>query len=89
MSEEDRVDDPPEHGDEFDRVSGSERLHPTPHSDVCERCGANLHVRRGLCRRCRKLLIGEGKALEEQPERFVQQARPAPLHNPPWRRRGA
>lgn len=88
MTEDGAVDPPEKHAD-FDRVRGSERLHPTPPSDVCERCGADRHVRRGLCRGCRKLLIGEGKELAEEQRRLAQQARPAPLHSPPWRRRGA
>ncbi len=85
----DEVGGPPERGGEFERVSGSERLHPTPPADICERCGENEHVRRGLCRRCRKLLVGEGKPLAEERRRIARQTPASPLHSPPWRRRGA
>jgi len=49
------------------------RAHPGP--DVCERCGANEHVHDRLCRRCRRLLLGEGT--------IVAPARPAAPHSAP------
>lgn len=56
-------------------------------SDVCERCGSDHHVHRGLCHRCREV-VGD-TAVPPAAERRPDQAVPEPLHNPPWRRRGA
>ncbi|GEM_PF-2332230 len=57
--------------------------------DVCRRCGANEHVHRGLCRRCRRVLMGEGSVVTEEKVPEPHQAQPEPLHRPPWKRRGA
>lgn len=56
---------------------------------VCERCGANEHVHRGLCRACRKTLTGSGEVLAPENREEPTQAPRIPLHRPPWRRRGA
>ena len=56
---------------------------------VCERCGANLHVHRGLCRRCRKVLLGEGRMAGRADVGALHSADVGRLRNPPWRRRGA
>jgi hypothetical protein len=63
-------------------------------SDVCERCGANEHVHEGLCRKCRKALLGEARQVHEDEVEFEHEKpthheQAEPLHNPPWRRRGA
>lgn len=55
---------------------------------VCERCGAEEHVHRSLCRRCRELVDG-GTAAPRLTQPEPRSAQPEPLHNPPWRRRGA
>jgi hypothetical protein len=56
---------------------------------VCGKCGANEHVHRGLCRRCRRLLLGDGRIAGTELFRGPHEASPEPLHSPPWRRRGA
>lgn len=57
-------------------------------SGVCERCGTDEHVHRGMCRRCREAVDGGARA-PQHAEQAPRQAQPEPLHNPPWRRRGA
>jgi hypothetical protein len=42
---------------------------------VCHNCGATRHVRRGLCRSCRKRALGTGEPVPEVTER---PPRPAP-----------
>jgi len=64
-------------------------LHPHPGPDVCERCGSNTKVHKGLCHRCREALRGEGTPVSAPQGEKPHQAQPEPLHNPPWRRRGA
>jgi ribosomal protein L40E len=59
------------------------------HATVCRKCGANEHVHRGLCRRCRRLSMGESRVLPPESIEKPHEASPEPLHNPPWRRRGA
>jgi len=59
------------------------------YAGVCKSCGANEHVHEGLCRRCRKVLIGQGEVLAPGHEERPHQADDEPLHSPPWRRRGA
>lgn len=68
-----------------------ERPHLLSHmrAGLCERCGTDEHVHEGLCRHCRKVLVGEGKILEHRHEEHPHQAADIPLRNPPWRRRGA
>lgn len=65
------------------------QLHPTLQAGVCESCGSNEHVHRGLCRHCRHVLIGEGELRRPEHQERPHQASPEPLHSPPWRRRGA
>ncbi|MDE3086662.1 MAG: hypothetical protein KGJ77_07835 [Acidobacteriota bacterium] len=55
----------------------------------CQRCGTDEHVHEGLCRRCRKVLLAEGTPVREARRRPPRAAQTEPLHNPPWRRRGA
>lgn len=63
---------------------------PHGHGDaVCERCGSADAVQRGLCRRCRTTLRGEGHDLPPERSRAPHPATPRPPRNPPWRRRGA
>jgi len=82
-------DDISKHADEIERPSAHPHIHPHPHADVCERCGSNDSVRKGLCHRCRETLRGEGKVLAPEHAEKPHQAQPEPLHSPPWRRRGA
>jgi hypothetical protein len=56
---------------------------------VCERCAANENVVKGLCHRCRELLLGPGTLLGPEHQEKPHQADTEPLHSPPWRRRGA
>ncbi|HUY23488.1 MAG TPA: hypothetical protein VMV22_14225 [Acidimicrobiales bacterium] len=56
---------------------------------VCRSCGANEHVHRGLCRRCREVLEGAGSVLPAEHAEHPRRPEVEPLHNPPWRRRGA
>jgi len=94
MSELERADTLQQHPD-----SGLGRELNGPHADagrgrpyrtsVCGKCGANEHVHRGLCRRCRRMLSGEGRIVPTDGVRKPLAASPEPLHNPPWRRRGA
>ena len=74
--------------DEVERFTRP-HLHPHPDADVCERCGSNDSVRKGLCHRCREILRGEGKVVSPEHAEKPHQAQPEPLHSPPWRRRGA
>lgn len=76
-----------EHGGEHGRRHY--RLFADLGEDVCEKCGSNDHVHDRLCRRCREALRGEGELLAAEHQEEPHQAYPAPLHNPPWRRRGA
>jgi len=82
-----------EHGGEPKSKDEKEPEHPhlRPHLDagVCENCSTNEHVHEGLCRRCRKVLLGEGKILPPEHEERLHQADGSPLHSPAWRRRGA
>lgn len=59
------------------------------HVTPCERCGSTDAVHRGLCRRCRNTLRGEGQELPPETRHEPHEADPRPLRNPPWRRRGA
>jgi len=63
------------------------RAHLEP--GVCERCGTNEHVHEGLCRRCRKLLLGKGTVLDTEDRTDPHSADVPPLHSPPWQHRGA
>ena len=74
---------------EAQRPSAHPHIHPHPHADVCERCGSDDSVHKGLCHRCREILRGEGTVLPPEAAEKPHQARPEPLHSPPWRRRGA
>lgn len=56
-------------------------------SDICERCGTDQHVHRGLCHRCRDT-VGDSQA-PGAARHVAHQATVEPPHNPPWRRRGA
>ncbi|HYA67408.1 MAG TPA: hypothetical protein VED63_01635 [Acidimicrobiales bacterium] len=67
----------------------TENPHPERSPDVCERCAANEHVHKGLCRLCREVLLGQGTLLEPEHRERPHQADSEPLHSPPWRRRGA
>ena len=69
--------------------SAHPHLHPHYGPDVCERCGANEKVHKGLCHRCREILRGEGRVLKAEHAEQPHQAQAEPLHSPPWRRRGA
>jgi len=60
-----------------------------PPVSVCDECGSDDEVHRGLCRRCRSVLRGEGTHPPAGSSERPHQADPEPLHNPPWRRRGA
>ena len=64
------------------------RLGRRPRAGVCERCGSDHHVHRGLCHRCRELVDG-GRPVPDAARPAPHQASPEPLHDPPWRRRGA
>ena len=84
-----------DHGANLDRETsqGPEHFHPhlLPHYgvDVCERCGSNDHIHKSLCRKCHELLLGEATVAGTGQLARPHQADPAPLHSPPWRRRGA
>lgn len=56
---------------------------------VCERCGSDEHVHRGLCHRCRGVEGPTGVPAPPEGQPAPYQAQPEPQHNPPWRRRGA
>ena len=56
---------------------------------VCRNCGANEHVHRGMCRRCREIFEGAGTVLAPDHPRAPRASHAQPLHCPPWRRRGA
>ena len=56
---------------------------------VCRICGSNRTVHRGLCRPCRRAMLGPGLPLGPDPVERPHQASPAPLHSPPWKHRGA
>jgi hypothetical protein len=58
-------------------------------TDVCERCGSNDKVHKNLCHRCREILLGHGTVVTPTPVEAPHEAQAAPLHSPPWRRRGA
>jgi hypothetical protein len=81
------------HEHEAHREETAEHFHPHLHphfgEDVCERCGSNEHVHKALCRKCHELLLGQGAILGPEHQEHPHQANPAPLHSPPWRRRGA
>jgi hypothetical protein len=78
-----------ERADEVEPASVHPDLHPHLLVNVCERCGSNDSVRKGLCHGCREILRGERKVMESEHTEKPHQAQPEPLHSPPWRRRGA
>jgi hypothetical protein len=86
---DDKHHEPAERANEDEPSFLHPHLHPHLHVDVCERCGSNDGVRKGLCHSCREILLGEGKVMAPEHMEKPHQAQPEPLHSPPWRRRGA
>ena len=56
---------------------------------VCRSCGATHHVRRGLCRACRKRALSTGEPVPETPERPPGRPDLEPPHGRPWVHRGS
>jgi NMD protein affecting ribosome stability and mRNA decay len=56
---------------------------------VCHNCGATRHVRRGLCRSCRKRALGTGEPVPEVTERPPARPDLEPPHGRPWVHRGS
>jgi NMD protein affecting ribosome stability and mRNA decay len=56
---------------------------------VCHNCGATRHVRRGLCRSCRKWALGTGEPVPEVTERPPARPDLEPPHGRPWVHRGS
>jgi NMD protein affecting ribosome stability and mRNA decay len=56
---------------------------------VCHNCGATRHVRRGLCRSCRRRALGTGEPVPEVTERPPARNDLEPPHGRPWVHRGS
>jgi len=56
---------------------------------VCRSCGATQHVRRGLCRSCRKRALGAGEPVPEVPKQPPPRPDLEPPHGRPWVHRGS
>jgi len=80
---------PAEQAAEGEHAHWRPHLHPRLPSDLCERCGTSEHVHRGLCQRCRQLMVEERERVEPDGGEHPHQAPRVPLHNPPGRPRGA
>ncbi len=56
---------------------------------VCRSRGATLHVRRGVCRACRKRALGPGEPEAEVREQPPRRPDLEPPHGGPWVHRGS
>ncbi len=91
MSEHDH--DGHRHGTEPEHRDEPEHWHPElrPHLEtgVCESCGTNEHVHRGLCQRCRELQVGKGARVAPEHREHPHEAPSVPPRNPRSRRKRA
>lgn len=86
-----RTDSQDMRGDHGDGKAGRWHVEfrPRLHKGVCERCGTDRHVHRGLCRPCRDAMCLELVEPGGQSARRRSGTAAGRLKRPPWQRRGA